>query len=81
MIKECLFYVETCFMVIFGNVSTFCYNDNGLDGTCGYHGIWRRWGRYHEQSIEEMSFLCSLEAYSKDENIDVSTLYKKMYKQ
>lgn len=49
-------YVETCFLLNFENVSVFYYNDNGLDGMCGRHSIWRRWGRYQEQGIEEMSF-------------------------
>lgn len=41
---------EICFLVIIGNVSAFCYNENGLDGMCGCHSIWRRWGRYRERT-------------------------------
>jgi hypothetical protein len=54
--KDCHFYVETCFLLIFENVSVFYYNDNGLDGMCGCHSIWRRWGRYQGEGLEEMSF-------------------------
>src|SRR3954447_17324860 len=55
--KECPFYVETCFLLIFENVNVFYYNDNGLDGTRGRHSIWRRWGRYQEDGLDKTAFL------------------------
>jgi hypothetical protein len=64
------FYVETCFLLTLGNVSVFYYNDNGLDGMCGCRSIWRRWGRYQKEGLEnglfyllKLSFLCSYQDY------------------
>ncbi|WP_343929653.1 hypothetical protein [Peribacillus frigoritolerans] len=41
---------------ILDNVSAFFYDDNRLDGMRGRHSIWRRWGQYPEQYIEEIPY-------------------------
>ncbi len=58
--KDFHFYVETCVLLIIEYVSAFYYNDNGLDGMCGRHSIWRRWGRYQGEGLDDMSFFICL---------------------
>lgn len=55
-LRKLFFYVETCFLLIFGNIIVFCYDVSKLDGVCGSHSIWCRWGRYYEQIIKECPF-------------------------
>ena len=70
--KEFHFYDENCFLLKFVIISIFYFNDKRLDGMCGCHSIWRRWGRY--QGV-------GLVVFSEAENVDVPTMYKIMHKQ
>ncbi|WP_221408395.1 hypothetical protein, partial [Peribacillus simplex] len=55
------FYHTKRFLLVFPNetldiVSAFFYDGNRLDGMRGRHSIWRRWGQYPEQYIEEIAY-------------------------